>query len=233
MGQALLSCGLILAAALTFQRSPVAGPPFQRLTWHAAGKPHTLLLAAPDKGLNVGLGARIHGSESSWKQGEEEGHSARYLLSVVGPMVSTYEEYSGYHGVGGWVTEKVRVEFLGDYRFSVAEHLKQAGLLKPTWPSSIEGFWVDSWNGKDRMTVGLQISGCDMVRSSCSIETERVTVAPPREWVRWLEDAKRGRGVLNEDLMRWWSAKAGMGGRAAPTLERQPGHGKRNDPRGR
>jgi hypothetical protein len=154
-----------------------------------------LLHLADGRGFS-GRVARIAGTHGEWSTAEEWGARDTYLLSAVGPMISTLHVYEGEHGVGGWVDQYVEVERLGGYAFSLTEHLTTTGQLEAQYAGwELERFWVVGWNGTE-VELGVQIHGCENVRSSCYLEVAHIVVVPPAEWTPWLNAAQQGQGWM-------------------------------------
>lgn len=187
-------------------------PASRELRWRVGRSEHKLGVGAPVESWpgEVSLIAlSIPGSKASstWNDegNEASSDSERFLLSVVGPIVSRYFSYSGYHGAGGWVSQLIETELLDGYQFDLRAHLAaHGGIPARLEKADFSRYWIASWDGKDSLVLGVQVSGCENNRSSCSIELATVTTTPPAEWIPWLEAAKRGEGFLQRECVDWW-----------------------------
>ena len=181
-----------------------------RLVWLGEGAAYTIEVGQVESMFDEHSGldrmAPIVGSESKseWRSDEtgerEWSSSERYLLSAIGPIVSTYYSYDGYHGVGGWVHRLVETRLLGGYTFDLDAYLEATGQYDPAYRSwSLDRFFVDAIAG-ERVVLGVQAAGCENRRSTCSIRVERIAIHPPAQWWPWLRAAQRGAGLFYRDM---------------------------------
>lgn len=203
----LMALALVLAAAAA---------PVRELRWRNGARVHVLKVGPPvlaggsDAATMAALSIPGGTSSQTWKGEEgrdESSWEARSLLSVVGPIVSRHYAYNGYHGAGGWITEHIETELLDGYAFDLRAYLKKnGGIPAEAENADFRRFWIESWDGKDALVLGIEVSGCDNNRTTCTLQIASIPTRPPREWRPWLEAAKRGEGVIQEETIAWWTA---------------------------
>lgn len=170
------------------------------------------------------------------------------LLSVVGPMVTTRFKHTWMGATGGYVTESMRVEYRGKYRFSLGEYLEETGqggrvlaaMLKlpgvpskercpapsqvreqpsftkgreqllavgcahPEWLKlEPEAFSILDWDDGDRVLLAIQIFHPEGMRTSNHMQRVGVWLTAPPEWRPWLEAARRGEGLFEDQRADW------------------------------
>ena len=175
------------------------------IKWTYNNKPRSVSVAAAEEG-NIGWVLNVAGAyyyQKIWEEMQGKGFQSgnKALLSAVGPMVSYYITYEGYYGGGGWVSEYVQTEFLDGYFFSMYDYLNKLGRLKKEYQArEINNFWIIAWSG-DKLTLGIQLAGVDVERSSNQMVWEEITIPPPKEWLPWLQAAAQGQGLLKSNIV--------------------------------
>ena len=102
--------------------------------------------------------------------------------------------------MGGWTTQQIETRFEGAYRFDLGDYLWQSGQYRARYRDWALGhFFVIGFDGA-AVSLGVQVRGCDMQRSSCSIEVRELVMRPPPAWVPWLRAAAAGRGLLQDHI---------------------------------
>lgn len=170
------------------------------------------------------------------------------ILSVIGPMVTTRFMQTWMGDSGGYITESMRVEYRGKYRFSLGEYLEEtrqggrvlaailkmpdvpskercpspsmvkeqpsftkgreqlltAGCAHPKWLTlEPEAFSILNWDDEDKVLLAIQTFHPEGMRSSNRMERVGVWLTAPPEWRPWLEAARRGEGLFEDQRDDW------------------------------
>jgi hypothetical protein len=81
----------------------------RKLVWTGLGKPHSLdLVSTVSEGACTGIGVPSFGDE---------------ILSVVGPMITTYRLHDSFQGDRGTISEFLEVKYLDGYQFDLGRYL--------------------------------------------------------------------------------------------------------------
>jgi hypothetical protein len=144
------------------------------------------------------VGSRRASSSANDRSGVNDRRGGTtFLLSAAGPVVSTLHVYGGHRDTGGWASQQIEVEYLDGYEFSLREYLEESGQWQEGFGQwDLERFWLISWDGEERLLVGIQVSGCRRDRLPCHLVVEEITAHPPETWLPWLDAAAAGRGLL-------------------------------------